>query len=332
MRSRLRLVAVLVTLLTVAAGCSKGALPGRGNTSSRGSTQSNAPLVTGTCWTGDLLGADPQVVLTISREYAVPYPAAATALATRPTFARSQDCGSDHTVEVYKVVRIPALEKQLTDYATVLRTQTPLFGQVVRAIERSCMTDVLARAAARTHLRDAVMAPALPEGAAVGWSPASPEQWTKGQRVFACTLTWSKPTQLRYASVFTKKFPTGKRTCIDSTSLVFVDCARRHDRERISVIEARAAVAAHQFPGARAIRKGPHGPYVDVPEPRYAVLDAACTAYLRSVSTTKKLTGVANIDADEWPASGGSYPIYCEADTSTDKPSLVTQGTVYNRG
>jgi hypothetical protein len=331
MRSVLRLAAVLVTLLTAAAGCSQGTPSGKdGDSSTSGST--NTGLATGTCWTATLLGSDPQAVLKIAREHAVAYAVAATALAKRPAFARSRNCAGDHSVEAYKVVRVPALENQLTDYVTMLHTQTPLFGQVAAAVERSCMTEALAKAAALTKLRGAVMQPVLPLGASLGWAPASPDQWAKGQWVFACTLTWPKPAASRYASVFTKKFPTGKRTCIDSAVLVFVDCARRHDRERISVIEARDSVAAREFPGAAAIRRGPNGRYVDVSEIRYKVLDAACTAYLRTVSTTKKLTGVANIDADEWPAPGGSYPIYCEADTSTDKPSLVTEGSVYNRG
>jgi hypothetical protein len=330
MRSVLRLAAVLVTLLTVAAGCSQAPKSAKdGDSSSTGDT--NTGLATGTCWTGTLLGSDPQTVLKIARDHAVAYAVAASALAKRPAFERSKDCAGDHSIEAYKVVRVPALESRLTDYVTMLSTQTPLFGQVAAAVEKSCMTEALVKAAALTKLRGAVMQPVLPRGTSLGWAPASPEQWAKGQRVFACTLTWPKPAAPRYASVFTKKFPTAKRTCIDSSALVFVDCARRHDRERISVIEARYAVAAHEFPGASAIRKGPDGRYVDVSETRYKVLDAACTAYLRTVSTTKKLTGVANIDADEWPAPGGSYPIYCEADTPTDKPSLITEGSVYNR-
>jgi hypothetical protein len=196
------------------------------------------------------------------------------------------------------------------------------------------MTGDLAKAVAKAGLPNAVMTPMLPSGASgvsVGWTPASPDQWRRGQRVFACTLTWLQPGTLRYRTVFTRKFPTGKRTCIDSLALVFVDCARRHDRERIAVIEAREAVASGVLQGAKAIRKGPDGRYVDLGDARYARLDAACTAYLHAISSTKKLTGVANIDVDEWPAPGGSYPIYCEADTDPDTASLVTEGSVYNR-
>ena len=71
--------------------------------------------------------------------------------------------------------------------------------------------------------------------------------------------------------------------------------------------------------------------FLEVPDARWARLDTACTAYLRSISTTKKLTGVANVDADQWPTQNGAFPIYCDADTPPDQESLVTQGSVYNR-
>jgi hypothetical protein len=90
-------------------------------------------------------------------------------------------------------------------------------------------------------------------------------------------------------------------------------------------------VAAGGFPGPSAIRNGPNGRYLAVGDARWKKLDAACTAYLRAVSTTKKLTGVANVDVDEWPTADGTYPIYCDADTPPDQKSVVTEGSVYNR-
>ncbi len=123
------------------------------------------------------------------------------------------------------------------------------------------------------------------------------------------------PRPTRYSSILTKHFPTGDRTCIDTHALLYVDCARKHDRERIAVIEAREAVATGDFPGPQAIRKGPSGRYLVVAGRSLPQARPACTAYLRAVSTTKKLTGVAEIDVDEWPAPGGSYPVDCEADT-----------------
>ena len=330
MPSCLRLLGALAAALLLTTGCSQGSLPGVGgdsDTASEGSTT----LAEGTCWTGAKLGADPQDVLKLSTRFSVPYLVAARALAARPSFVRSVGCDDDHAVEVYKVVRLPTLDQQLTDYATLLHQETPLYAKVARAVAHGCMTGTVAATAESTGLPGAVIQPMLPEGAQVGWAPASPDAWAKGQRVFACTLTWTDRQPIRYASVFTKHFPTSKRTCIDSRALLFVDCARRHDRERIAVIEAREAVVSGEFPGRKAIRNGPDGRYLAVGDARWKRLDAACTAYLHSVSTTKKLTGVANVDVDEWPAPGGSYPIYCEADTRPDQKSLVTEGSVYNR-
>jgi hypothetical protein len=332
MRSCLRLLGALAAVLALGSGCTQASLPGVDDSSSAAATEGSLPVAEGTCWTGTKLGADPQDVLKLSGTFNVPYLAAARALADRPAFNRRIDCDHDHAIEVYKVVRLPTLDAQLVDYATLLQKQTPLYDEVARSVATGCMTDELAKAAGLAGVPNAVMSPVLPDGASLGWAPAAPDQWAKGERVFACTLSWSQPDSLRYAAVFTKAFPTGRRTCIDSKSLLFVDCARRHDRERIAVIEAREAVAADAFPGPKAIKNGPSGPALSVPDGRWKQLDDACTAYLRAVSSTKKLTGVANVDADEWPKPDGSFPIYCDADTRPDQEPLVTEGSVYDRG
>ena len=324
----LRQFLALVAVLVLVAGCSGGSLPGTGKRS--GYVGGPEDLAEGTCWTADLLGADPQDVLELSTRYDVPYVAAARAIATFPAFAHRVSCSSEHAVEVYKVVRLPDLDAQLADYAALLRDQA-LYDTVARSVARGCMTGPLAKAAARTGLPGAVMGPVLPVGVTLGWAPAPPGEWRKGKHEFACTLTWTEPEQLRYHAVFTHAFPTGKRTCIDSQALLFVDCARGHDRERIAVIEAREAVAAGAFPGPKAIRHGPGGRYLDVDDAAYRKLDAACTAYLQAISRTKKLTGLANVDTDEWPTPDGSYPIYCDADRKPDEKSLVTKGSVYDR-
>lgn len=325
----LRPLAALVALLVLATGCSQGALPGAGGASGNG--DGPADFAEGTCWTGDLLGADPQDVLKMSARYDVSYLVAARAVATWPAFAHGVSCGDDHAVEVYKVVRLPELEGQLGDYASLLRQQTPLYDTVARSVARGCMTDPLAKAVAKSGVPGAVMRPVLPTGASLGWAPAPPQLWGKGVREFGCTLTWSQPRSTRYQAVFTKALPTGLRTCIDSHALLFVDCARGHDRERIAVIEAADAVASGAFPGPKAVRPGVGGRYLDIGDAAYAKLDAACTAYLRAISSTRKLTGIANVDVDEWPTPEGSYPIYCDADRRPDQKSLVTQGSVYDR-
>lgn len=332
MPSTLRLLVAVAAALTLGAGCSQETVPGSpgSGTTSAGDDGPSA-LVEGTCWTATPLGADPQDVLKLSERFDVPYLAAARAVATRPAFSERRDCGKDHEVEVFKVVRLPKLDQRLTDYATLLRIQSSLYGKVSRSVAQACMTKPLAQAVAKSGLPNAVMTPALPAEAAVGWAPASPDQWSAGQRVFACTLTWAEPGSERYAEVFTRAFPTAKRTCIDNRRLVFVDCARDHERERIAVIEASEAVAAGVLPGAKAIRSTPNGRVVDIGEAQYTRLDAACTSYLRAISTTKKLTGVANVDADEWPAPGGSYPVYCDADMPPEKNPVVTRGSVYDR-
>ncbi|RYJ05179.1 MAG: hypothetical protein EON52_12925 [Actinomycetales bacterium] len=190
---------------------------------------------------------------------------------------------------------------------------------------------MLAAAAQASKVPGAVVEPAFPDGVDLSWAPPSPEQWGKGQRVYACTLSSVNPVQFRYAGVFTRGFPTGERTCISNTPLVFVDCARKHDRERIAVIQVRAAVAAGKFPGAAAVRVGGNGRFVQVPTATLAALDRACTTFLRSVSTTDRLTGVAEIDAERWPTPDGSYPVDCEADSPPTKDSVVTEGSVFNR-
>ena len=334
MPPRLRLLVALVAGLMLA-GCSSAPAPKPGDgtaaPASPGSTSPTTTLAAGTCWTGIRLGSDPQDTLALANSFHVPYRVTARAVADRPAFSRSVSCAADHAVEVFKLVRLPKLEPKLTSYAALLRVESPLYAGVDRAVEQACMTKGLARAAALAGLPGAVMAPVLPAGAAVGWAPATPDAWTAGQRVFACTLTWSHPQRAGYASVFTRSFGADKRTCIDSASLLFVDCARRHDRERIAVIEARDAVTAGSFPGHQAIRKGPDGRHLDVSDAAYGNLDAACTAYLRTISTTKRLTGVANIDVDQWPTPDGSYPIYCDADRRPDDDPLITTGSVYNR-
>lgn len=334
-----RLLVVVAAALTLGAGCSQETVPDSSGSSGSPDAPGSAtttgkggpPLDEGTCWTAAALGADPQDVLELSDRFGVPYLAAARAVATRPAFSERRECGEDHEVEVFKVVRLPKLDKRLTDYAALLRIQSRLYGTVARSVAQACMTKPLARAVAKSGLPNAVMTPALPAGASVGWAPASPDQWSAGRRVFACTFTWAEPGAERYAEVFTSAFPTAKRTCIDNQRLVFVDCARDHERERIAVIEAREAVAAGVLPGAAAVRSTPDGRVVDIGEAHYARLDAACTSYLRAISTTKKLAGVANVDADEWPAPGGSFPVYCDADMPPAKSPLVTKGSVYDR-
>jgi hypothetical protein len=328
------LLAVLA--LALAAGCSQARPPGAGGSGTGAAAGSGAAsrsgpgaLAEGTCWSGDLLGADPQDVLALSARYDVPYLLTARAVAGRPAFDKRIDCDEDHAVEVFKVVRLP--DPRLTDYAALLRIRTPLYASVERRVAQGCMSERLAKVAAATGLAGAVVAPVLPAGAALGWAPVAPDAWSRGHREFACTLTWQDPRTTRYSTLFTRSLATGDRTCIVSRSLVFVDCAHPHDRERIAVIDARQAVAAGRFPGPGAVRTGPRGRFLDVPDARWAKLDAACTAYLRSISTTKRLTGVANVDADQWPAPDGAFPIYCDADTPPDRESLITEGSVYNR-
>lgn len=319
-------------------GCSQGPPPGAESTSAAPSSAApsdpppTAGLAEGTCWDGAQVGADPQDVLKLSGAEGVPYLVTARAVAGRPAFTRRIACAMEHEVEVHKVVRLLKLEQRLADYARLLRTGTKLYDKVSRSVAQACMTPALAAAAKASGVLGAVMEPALPAKAQLGWAPASPAQWAKGQHVFACTLTWAEPERLRYASVFTRDFPTGLRTCIDGRALVYVDCARRHDRERIAVIDAREAVEARAFPGRGAIRSGPDGRFLAVSQAQYAVLDAACTSYLRTISSTKKLAGVANIDVAEWPTPTGSYPIHCEADRPTSRKSLVTKGSVYDKG
>lgn len=334
MRSALVRAAGLLVLAAALAGCAGtvGGVGGSGeNSQVAGRPGVEVALTPATCWSGDLLGADPQETLKLSGELGVSYFAAARAIADRPAFTTTESCDRAHHVEVYRVVRVPSLTAGLTSYAALLRTDRPFYAQLERSVRNACQSPALATAVALSGVPGATMEPALPDTMTVGWAPPSPDQFARGQRVFACTLSHRRPSQVMYADVFRRRFPTALRTCIDSESLAYVDCARKHDRERIAVIQARNAVLAGAFPGPRAIKRGVHGRYVDVAPPAYAALDRACTRYLRAVSSGTRLTGVAEIDVDAWPAADGSYPIACEADTRPDKTPVVTTSSAYNR-
>lgn len=329
MRAALLAVLGLIALT----GCTAGSvLPPPGNAFPGGRAGADVPLVPDSCWTGAQLGADPQRILRLSGQFGVNYFTAAHALAKRPAFERTEDCRRPHDVEVYLAVQVPGLAAQLTSYGVLLQTDRPLYAALDRAVRGACMGTPLATAAAQTGLPGAVLEPALPDGMSFGWAPPSPDQFARGQRVFACTLSASEPTSVRYADLLTKRFPTGDRTCIDSGAMLYVDCARKHDRERIAVIDATFAVTSGALPGSNGIRSGPNGRYLAIGPAEYARLDSACTTYLHSISTTTKLTGVAEIDAGSWPAIDGTYPIACEADTRPNQNPLITEGSVYDKG
>lgn len=327
MRSVITLLAVL--LAAAVSGCEIA--PGQPGATGAGRDGTTVALAPDTCWTNATLGSDPQVLLSLSGTYGVNYFDAARALAARPSFALTEACDGEHHVEVYQVLPINQIQPLVTNYATLLLPSSTAYGSLSAAVARACMSPAAVRAADQTGIAGSIVEPAFPDGVLLGWAPPSPDQWNRGQRVYACTLMSASAVRYRYAAVFTRAFPTGDRTCIDNASRIFVDCARKHDRERIAVIDVRAAVAAGRFPGTTAIRTGSAGRYVDVPANLYAALDRGCTSYLRAVSTTRRLTGIAEIDADTWPSADGSYPVYCEADTPTTTRSIVTEGSVYNR-
>lgn len=326
MRSVLRAVAAALVLAAVVSGCSGGeGVPA-------GKPGAEVTLATGTCWTKRFLGADPQEVLKLARAQGVTYFEAANATATRPAFARTQDCDRAHDIEVYRAVEVPEVAGRITSYADLLRTDQALYADLDKAVRAACQTKRLAGAAALSKLPGATMEPVFGHAAHLGWAPPSPDQFAKGQRAFACTLTHDRPSKIRYADVFTRDYPTAARVCINSEALRFVDCARKHDREKIAVIQAGPAVRSGLFPGRKAIKRGIDGRrYLDIRPAAYVALDKACTRYLRTISTVKKLSGIAEIDPDFWPAVDGSYPIACEADTRPEQKQIVRSGSVFNK-
>jgi hypothetical protein len=329
MPTQFRSAAVLVGVLGV--GLLSGCSGPPSDLEGAGKAGATVTLASNTCWTGETLGADPQAILKLSTTYGVNYFDAAHALAGRPAFKLTEACGTGHHVEVYRTVAVDAVKPVATTYATLLQPSSSAYQQIAAGVEKACMGKSLVRAAGLTRLAGAVVEPAFPEGVALGWAPPSPEQWSRGQRSYACLLTSVHAAKFRYSTVFTRSFPTRLRTCIDSSALKYVDCSKKHDRERIAIIDVRYPVAAGTFPGSTAIKVGRDGRYVDLPVATLALLDKACTSYLNSVSTTKKLTGVAEVDADQWPSADGSYPIACEADVAPAKKSVVTTGSVYNQ-
>ena len=323
-RSAVALVGVLV--LVLAAACD-----GDDPSSQGGKPGTSVALAPNTCWTAQTLGSDPQAILELARSQAVDYFSVAHAVDGRPSFELTEACGGPHHVEVYQVVPVDRVTPVVTSYASFLQFGKRAYRTLGAAVERACMNKTLAETAERSGVPGAVAEPAFPEGTELGWAPPSPEQWAKGQRVYACTLSSATPVTFRYAAVFTRGFPTGLRTCITNSPLQFVDCARKHHRERIAVINVRTAVAAKKFPGRSAVTDGPNGRFVDLTRATLARLDRACTAFLGAVSTTTKLTGVANLDVERWPTPEGDYPIDCQADTAPTKDSVVTEGSVFNR-
>ncbi|HET6152394.1 MAG TPA: septum formation family protein [Marmoricola sp.] len=282
-------------------------------------------LASGTCWSATTLGQDPQTILAISNEFKVNYLYAARALLGRAAFARTRPCNGAHSIEVYKAVAMSDVQPQVADYGQLLEPQTAAYQQLSLQVDRACMNQTLFNVANATGINNTVVTPAFPDGMTLGWAPPSPEQWAAGQRVYACTLTQASPSALLYNTVFSGSFPTEDRTCIDNRALEYVDCARTHNRERIGLIDVQAAVATGQFPGA--VRNGS----VPVTAVLYQVLDRACTTYLKQVSDTTKLTGVAEIDPGQWPTRTGAYPVECEADTAPAKQTITTQGSVFDK-
>ncbi|MCW2856651.1 MAG: hypothetical protein JWR52_2266 [Marmoricola sp.] len=315
------------------AGCSAGSQLKAPPTddASGGQDGASTTLTTETCWSGLRAGADPQTILRVAKQFSVTYFDAAHALADRAAFSRTRSCSEDHGIEVYKGVRLSDVTPQLTDYTVFLRPDQSEYAGIDQAVRRACMNQVLLQAADASGVAGALVEPAFPAGFTLGWAPPSPAQWAQGQRVYACTLAQEVASPLLYAEVFTHGFPTEDRTCIDSASLVYVDCARNHDRERIAGIDVTAAVRSGAFPGTTAIKTRASGPFVDFGSATFAALDRACTTYLRSVSTTTKLTGVAEPEVDQWPTRTGRFQIACEADAAPSQRSVVTQGSVYNR-
>ncbi|RNL77477.1 hypothetical protein EFL95_15730 [Nocardioides marmorisolisilvae] len=287
-------------------------------------------LAAGTCWTGELLGEDPQLALKLAATFAISYFDAAYATKDRPAFLEKRRCSAKHAIEVYRLVQAAAVTPLVSDYGQLMRTQTLDFALLSAAVNQACMDDTLSSAATRSGVAGASLQPALPAGYRTTWAPATLEQWQRGQRLFACLLVQDEPSPLRYAALRTSSLPTVLRTCIASGPRIYVDCARPHDRERIAYLDVSGAVASGLFPGHSALRRSSGGAYLDEGAAFYAPLDQACTAYLRSVSSDPRLSGVAEIDVNAWPDAVGRYAISCEADTPANKPSKVTQGSVYN--
>ncbi|MCZ4498658.1 MAG: hypothetical protein JWQ74_1211 [Marmoricola sp.] len=333
MLRRFRAVLPLAVAAALLGGCASTppAGPGQAPSTGGGKVGAAVALATGTCWSGAVLGADPQVVLRLAKKYGVTYFDAAHALAEQPAFSRTRGCNAAHAVEIYKTVATTAVKPVVKSYATLLRPGRKAYRTLDADLQRACMNQTLFDAAAASGLSGAVMEPAFPEGVKLGWAPPSPDQWGRGQRVFACTVTQTSPGTLTYAKVFSKAFPTQSRTCIDTRSLVYVDCARKHQRERISVLDLTATVAAGKLPGSSGIETGSDGRFLDLSPSQFAALDRSCTAYLRKVSTTSRLSGVAEADVDQWPTAEGRYLVACEADRPTTKDPITTQGSVFDR-
>jgi hypothetical protein len=338
----MRLVGCFALAALLLTGCSMGSAipaPQVGATTSAGvapvpvQPATTFALSANSCWTGELLGSDPQRALNLATTFGVSYFDAAYALEDRPAFLETLPCTTAHAVEIYRLVPAAEVAPGLAGYSSLMQTRSTDFVRLAARVRHACMDSTLAVAARRAQVEDASLQPAVPDGFRIDWTPATPEQWDRGQQVFACLFVQDDPSSLLYSSLRSRSLPTALRTCIASGSRIYVDCARKHDRELIAVLDVSGAVAAGTLPGRSAVRHTAGGAtYLGFGAAFYRPLDRACTTYLRSISTDRRLSGVAEIDADAWPDADGRYTISCEADAPANRPSKVTTGSVYDLG
>ncbi len=335
-----RRAAVLLTLLLgVITGCSGSNDEAPASPPAKPAEAPAKALTTGTCW-GDEQLADALGAKGFSDwvgKYAGGDAALGEAMRDDAAFSTQIDCAKAHALELYNVVEVnPALTAKVTKYADLLDQKSPLYRLIRDQVNDRCLSgSPYGRAQKKAGGLPVQLGPTLNAegGLHVAWDPFPADLWAEGQRKFVCTFEQDTPGTMRFADVTTDKVPLTARVCLNTPGK-YVPCSGKHQAEDLAEMVLNTAISKKQINGAKAVRKGPKGPYVALSDAEYAKLDKVCQTFLSSVS--KVPNGVAARaypgSVSQWPTPSGAYIASCFAlKPIADPPPMIT-GTVFNRG
>ena len=332
-------LAALVAMLLIGAlaGCSgDDEKPPTRQTTSKEPVKS---LDKGTCWSAeklvDSLGAKGFEAWV--EKYAGGEAALGEAMRDDAAFTKEIDCSEPHSLELYNVVEVsPKLTDQIDDYADLLDQKSTLYRAIRDQVNDACMAGSPYGAAQRKAGGLPVqLGPSLNVngGLHVAWDPFPADLWEKGQHKFVCNFEQDQPGTLRFADLTTKKVPVTARVCLN-TPTTYVPCSGRHQAEDIAEMNLNTAIQKGQIQGDKAVRKGPKGAYVALPDAQYATLDKVCQTLLKSVSKTKAPVEAKVYPgaASQWPTENGVYLASCFVlEPVSEPPPFLPGGTVFNR-
>jgi len=337
MSARVLLLAVAVLVLGTLAGCggSDQQAPERHSTPDA----TARTLAKGTCWSDEHLpealgskGFDAWV-----QKYAGGDAVLGDSMRDDAAYAKKIDCAVPHSVELYDVVEVsPQLTARITDYADLLDQKSELYRLVRDQVNDRCMAgSPYGRAQRRAGGLPVQLGPSLnvDGGLRLTWDPVPADLWARGQHAFVCNFEQDRPGTVRFADLATRKVPITARVCLNTPS-TYVSCSDRHQAEDIGEMMLNTAIQKGQIAGRQAIRKGPQGSYVQLPDAQYARLDKVCQTLLRTVSTPRKNVRAQAYPgaASQWPTGKGVYLASCFAlEPVSDPPPYLPGGSVFDR-